>query len=98
MSEETVFHRRLFLNDKEGAAMVEAKLANHSYDRNGERAASYDGTLHLTDCNRSIDLSFDFYSKEDARMAIRKLDRLIETVEDLRTAVKRAAKKEFNLK
>jgi hypothetical protein len=94
---ESLFHRRCFLNDETGAAIVEASFEDNSYDdREDKRRPSYDGTLHITDCSRSIELAFNFGKDvDDARKDLRKLDRLIDIMQGLRDAMARAAKREF---
>ena len=95
---ERLFHRRCFLNDGDGAAMVEAYLDDNSWveDKTGDHRPSYNGTLHITDCSRSIELSVGIYKDiDDIRGDLRKLDRLIDAAQGLRDAMARAAKREF---
>lgn len=97
---ERLFHHRCFLNDESGAAMLEATVEDNSWaDRQtGERRMSYDGTLHITDCSRSIELTFGVGCDDgidDMRSVLRKLDRLIDAAQDMRDAFARAAKREF---
>jgi hypothetical protein len=96
----SLFHYRCFLNEESGAAIVEAGLDDNSYidHRNNERRPSFDGTLHITDCSRSIELSVNFGGEngvEDARKSLHKLDRLLDAVQGIRDALARAAKREF---
>jgi hypothetical protein len=95
--DERLFYRRCFLNDEEGAAMVEARLHDNSWTErpSGETRLNFDGTLHITDCSRSIELDCSFSDVEGARGNLRKLDRLIDAVQGLRDATARAAKREF---
>lgn len=97
MSEE-LFHRRCFLNDESGAAIIEASFSDNSWvDRQtSERRLHYDGTIHITDCSRSIELSLNIDNDaESARNSLRKLDRLLDVIQGVRDAVVRAAKREF---
>lgn len=96
-TDNQLFHFRKFLNDGQGAAMVEARVTdNCSVNRNnGERSVSIDGELHITDCSRSIQLDTYFNDIDGARAALLKLDRLIDAVQGMRDAVVRAARREF---
>jgi hypothetical protein len=94
--EKQLFYRRAFLNDKEGAAMIEATLTDNGYeDRDGKHHSSIDGDAHITDCSRSIQLDFGADSLEAARAMARKIDRLIDTFQGMRDALSRVAKREF---
>lgn len=92
-----LFHHREFLNEKIGSAMVEAMLSEHTWDdRNtGERHVNIDGTLHITDCSRSVELDASFNNVDEARKILRKLDRLIDAVQGTRDAIVRAARREW---
>lgn len=94
---EQLYHRRCFLNETTGAAMVEVEVTNSSWtnDKTNEYNPSYGGSVHLTDCSRSIELDFGFDSAETARDALRKLDRLIDAAQGMRDALARAAKREW---
>lgn len=95
---EQLYHRRCFLNDESGAAMIEAQLDNNSWtDKDtGERHPCYDGTIHITDCSRSIELSVEISNDLDkVRSNICKLDRLLDALQGMREAMVRAAKREF---
>ncbi len=93
--DEVLYHRR-FLNDSHGAAMVEVQLNDYSHtDKEGKRHPSFSGSIHITDCNRSVGLDVDYGDLEDAQAVVRKLNRLIDSVEQVRDAVKRTIKKEW---
>lgn len=93
-----LMHVRRFLNDTDGAAMVEAKLSDDSYTSDGERRVNITGDLHITDCNRSIELDMCFDDLESGHRILRKLDRLIDAAEQLRDSVKRVMKREWKCK
>lgn len=95
--ETKLYHKRAFLNAESGAAMIEASATNGSWnDKNtGERRVNVYGTVHLTDCSRSIELDVSFSDLEDARAAVYKLDLLIDVLQDLRNAIARTVKQEF---
>lgn len=98
MSEhKRVFHDRRFLNADSGAAVVEADLYDNSWNdkNNGERHVSVSGTLHVTDCARSISLDFSYHDLDDAREQVRKLDRLIDAAQGMRDAIVRSARREW---
>jgi hypothetical protein len=97
MNEKRLFHRRCFLNDETGAAMLEAYVDDNSWvhAQTQERHASYDGSMQITDCSRSVSLEFSFSDVEDARQQLRKLDRLIDAAQDMRAVIVRSAKREW---
>ena len=60
MKDRRLFHRRLFLNDGEGMAAVEAEVHNRSHDqtdekgkKTGTRYVNIDANVQITDCSRS---------------------------------------------
>jgi hypothetical protein len=98
MSTDTkLFHMRQFLNDEKGSAIVEATVEHTEYDvrSDGKRSWNIDGTLHITDCSRSVELSTYVSNLDEARSVLRKLDRLSDAVQGMRDAIARCARREF---
>jgi hypothetical protein len=98
--EKALFHYRDFLNSEEGAAIVEAKFTRNSWTNRQaqETTVSFDGTLNITDCSRSVSLDASFSTIEDARRVVRKLDRLLDAVQGMRDAAARAATRTYGRK
>lgn len=95
--DKQLFYMRAFLNDETGAAIVEASVTDScSFNANKqERYVSVYGTLHITDCSRSVELDVSFNDIEGARGQLRKLDRLIDAAQGMREALARAARREW---
>jgi hypothetical protein len=100
MSDKPLFHLRAFLNDESGSAMVEADFHESTWinKQTGERRFSASGTIHVTDCSRSIELDVCFDDLDGARRVLRKLDRLLDAVNGVRDAAARIARREFGRK
>lgn len=96
-ADRRLFYRRAFLNEKSGAAIIEASVDDNSgTDRNGDRYFSVDSTIHITDCSRSISLDACIGNDiEDARDSLRKLDRLVDTIQGVRDTLARAVRREW---
>jgi hypothetical protein len=92
---ERLYHHRCFLNDETGAAILEALVEDDSSTHNNHRHFGISATLHITDCSRSIELSFGFSKVEEARDDLSKLDRLIDAAQGMRDTLARAAKREW---
>ena len=97
MSTDTeLFHYRAFLNEGKGGAIVEATLTHTEYERrDNERSWNIDGTLHITDCSRSVELSAYVSDIDEARGVLRKLDRIVDAAQGMRDAIVRAARREW---
>lgn len=100
MSYKPLFHLRTFLNEETGSAMVEADFNENSWTnkQTGERNFGAGGTIHITDCSRSIELDVSFDDLDGARRVLRKLDRLLDAVNGVRDAAARIARREFGRK
>ncbi len=96
-NDNELFYRRAFLNEGRGPAMVEAQVNDNSWTdkTSGDRRASFDGTLTITDCSRSVSLDACFSDIEGARNVLRKLDRLSDAIQGMRDAMGRAARREW---
>lgn len=79
--EKEVFHRRVFLNDHEGMAALEADVTNRSWGNDGKRHVSIDGNFTVSD-------------EESLDRVVRKLNRLIHAAEDVRDALVKEARRE----
>jgi hypothetical protein len=93
-----VYHKRQFLNEKKGPAMVEATLTNCSWDdpdpKVGKRFLDLEGSVKLTDCSRSVELDFSANNQEQAYAAVYKLERLIAVLDGFAGAIRDEARKE----
>lgn len=97
--ERRIFHKRQFLNDREGAAMIEASLYNRSWeDKEGKRQFSLDGEVHITDCSRSVSLSIDVNDSKSWANAVHKLERVIRVLEQMKDRINAEASHELDKK
>lgn len=78
---------RAFLNDvgEEDAGHIQGSL--NCYNASG----SYEATLTVGDCSRTVALNFDFKDKEEQTAAVRKMQRLIDAAQHMQELIRNAA-------
>lgn len=76
-------YERKWLNENEGSAysILEAKVQE---GWNFKDRVTVDASLQLKDCNRQIELEFQYWSEEDYQQRLRKVNDLLATVQKLK--------------
>lgn len=83
MSEETMYRRRFFLStDPNSDAYVSARVHRFGEEING--------SIKIADCDRVIRLEVNGFSRQARRRTIRKLERLIGVLEDVKAVLEGA--------
>lgn len=74
-AKEKGYHKRVWLNESEGMAAIEARVRGNSQ--------TIDANICITDCHRQINLDFDGYDQDGIERAIKKVRRLLAIVQDV---------------
>lgn len=83
---KTVYRDRKFLNPVEGAAIINFSINHSGFDKKFNRVEI---DTQISDCTKSIFLEFSFNPRDqkEYRKRIKKMDLLISSLQNLRTAI-----------
>lgn len=91
---KVIFSKREFLNlpGHHSMANIVASITNEREENIEKGERWIDIHLGIADCNRTISLAIDYYSKEDRDNALHKVDTLINTLTEFREALEKELK------
>lgn len=83
MSDKPIFLRRSFLN-KEGHHELAGLLCQVDDYREEKHGNCFYGTYKISNCDRAIELAFDFNNEDELENNIFKLDTIVKDTTDMR--------------